>query len=116
MGTKLGNIYKIKVHQHIHRHGKLNGGSGPLENPITTDTETPEQQVVQIYDKPTNNQAANYLQNVQYNVMPQTYPVSNSLESNVDNYVWPYPYSSLSSPIRICFESNDAQPIVYQLA
>lgn len=100
----------------MHRHGKLNGGSRPLENPITADTETPTQQVVQIYDKPTDNQAANYLQNVQYNVMPQTYPVSNSLGSNVDNYAWPYPYSCLSSPIRICFESNDAQPIVYQLA
>ncbi|XP_043522658.1 uncharacterized protein LOC122535300 [Frieseomelitta varia] len=115
VGTKLGNIYKIKVHQHMHRHGKLNG-LRPLENPIIADTETPTQQVVKIYDKPIDNQAANYLQNVQYNVIPQTYPVSNSLGSNVDNYVWPYPCSSLSSPIRICFESNDAQPIMYQLA
>lgn len=100
----------------MHRHGILNGGLGPLENPITADTETPTQQIVQIYDKPIDNQAANYLQTVQSNVMPQVYPVSNSLGSNVDNYVWPYPYSALSSPVRICFESNDAQPIVYQLA
>ena len=100
----------------MHRHGKLNDGPRPLENPITADTETPTKQVVKIYDKPTDNQAANYLQTVQYNVVPQTYPVSNSLGSNVDNYVWPYPCSSLSSPITICFESNDAQPIVYQLA
>ncbi|CAD1480487.1 unnamed protein product, partial [Heterotrigona itama] len=115
VGLKLGNIYKIKVHQHMHRHGKLHDGPRPLENPITTDAETPAQQVVQIYDKPADNPAANYLQNVEYNVVPQTYPVSNSLESNVNNYVLPYPYSSFSSPIRICFESNDAQPIVYQL-
>ena len=98
----------------MHRHGKLNDGPRPLENPIAADAETP-QQVVQIYDKPTSNVAANYLQNVQYNTVPQIYPVSNSLGSTVDNYVLPYPYSSLSSPIRICFESNDAQPIVYQL-
>ncbi|KAK1123884.1 hypothetical protein K0M31_006914 [Melipona bicolor] len=114
VGTKLGNIYKIKVHQHMHQHGKLNNAPRPFENQITADTETP-QQTVQIFNKPTDNHVANSLQNIQY-VVPQTYTVPNSLGSNVDNYVWPYPYSSLSSPIRICFENNDTQPIVYQLA
>lgn len=127
VGTKPGDIYKIKVHQHVHHHGKFKDNTSKESYSITIPTNvhqdaepwnnlTPIQpaaeQVVQVYSNPTD-QGTNYLPNTQYTVVPQPYPVSD-FGNYVGNYVCPY--STPYSPYRICFDTNDIQPVVYQLA
>lgn len=127
VGTKQGDIYKIKVHQHVHNHGKFKenmpkeGYSITIPTNMRHDAEpsnifTPKQPAaehVQVYSKPTDLRT-NYLPNTQYAVVPQTYSVSD-FGNYIGNYVWPCPYSSPYSPYRICFDTNDIQPVVYQL-
>ena len=128
VGMKVGDIYKIKVHQHVHQHGKFKDNMSKESYSITIPTNahhdaepsnnlTPIQpaaeQVVQVYSNPTDL-GTNYLPNTQYTVAPQSYTVSD-FGNYVGNYVWSCPYSSPYSPYRICFDTNDIQPVVYQL-
>ncbi|XP_033349243.1 uncharacterized protein LOC117233230 [Bombus vosnesenskii] len=123
VGTKLGDIYKIRVHQHVHNHGKIKDNMSKESYSITIPTNahhdaepsnnlTPIQPAAeQVYSKPTDL-GTNYLPYTQYTVAPQSYPVS-----DFGNYVWSCPYPSPYSPYRICFDTNDIQqPVVYQLA
>lgn len=129
VGTKQGDIYKIKVHQHVHHHGKFKDNTPQESYRITIPTNvhqeaepsnnlTPIQpaaeQVVQVYSNPTE-QGINYLPNTQYTVVPQPYAVSD-FGNYISNYIWSCPYSTPNSPYRICFDTNDIQPVVYQLA
>ncbi|XP_043586065.1 uncharacterized protein LOC122569297 [Bombus pyrosoma] len=129
VSTKLGDTYKIKLHQHVHHHGKFKDNAPKESYSITIPTNvhhdvepsnnlTPIQpaaeQVVQVYSNPTDL-GTNYLPSTQYTVAPQSYPV-NDFGNYISNYVWSCPYSSLYSPYRICFDTNDIQPVVYQLA
>ena len=128
LGMKLGDIYKIKVHQHVHNHGKFKDNLPQKDYSITIPTKVHHhaepsnnlapiqpaaKQVVQVYSKPTDLET-NYLPNTQYTVAPQPYSVSD-FGNYIGNYVWSCPYSSPYSPYRICFDTNDIQPVVYQL-
>ncbi|XP_043795607.1 uncharacterized protein LOC122716514 isoform X1 [Apis laboriosa] len=144
VGTKLGDIYKIKVVQNLHQHGRgrmtenapkedvsvnfINPGNnnkgidknnlatvqGGAEQPLAVQTGT--EQLVQVYQLP-DELGTNYVQNPQYIVLPQTYPVNYVGNYVTDNYASTvYPYTPLYSPYKICFESPDnLQPIAYQL-
>ncbi|XP_016766172.1 uncharacterized protein LOC100578571 [Apis mellifera] len=140
VGTKLGDIYKIKVIQNLHQHGRgrttekegvsvnfVNPGNdkgGINKNIATVQGEqqpaaalkTDAEQLVQVYQLSDELGAANYAQNSQYILLPQTYPV-NYVGNYVDNYASTvYPYAPLYSSYKICFESPDnLQPIAYQL-
>lgn len=141
MGTKLGDIYKIKVIQNLHQHGRgrttentpkedvsvnfINPGNnkGVNKNLATVQgggeqaaAQTGAEQLVQVYQLP-DELGVNYVQNPQYIVLPQTYPL-NYVGNYVDNYASAvYPYTPLYSSYKICFESPDnlQQPIAYQL-
>lgn len=139
VGTKLGDIYKIKVVQNLHQHGRgrttesaakedanvnfinpgnhkgVNGNLATVESGVEQPVQTGAEQLVQVYQLP-DEVGTNYLQNPQYIVLPQTYPL-NYVANYVDNYASTvYPYTPLYSPYKICFESPDnLQPIAYQL-
>lgn len=88
---------------------------GGAEQPLAVQTGT--EQLVQVYQLP-DELGTNYVQNPQYIVLPQTYPVNYVGNYVTDNYASTvYPYTPLSySPYKICFESPDnLQPIAYQL-